>query len=163
MSGALDFDAEATASQERRARHRAYKVVVLNHHRSIKGMARTTGPAAAGRRLREQSGEITETLAFRELLTELLGGDQNIMYEEWESYYTVKLAHLDDDAFCTRLSRTWGGKGSGGFAFVPQKRLDALEEVLLVSLSSQGSEREVLTRVFKKYDSNQDNMLQLDE
>ena len=112
---------------------------------------------------RVQSGEITETLAFRELLTELLGGDENIMYEEWESYYTVKLAHLDDDAFCTRLSRTWGGKGSGGFAFVPQKRLDALEEVLLVSLSSQGSEREVLTRVFKKYDSNQDNMLQLDE
>ena len=113
---------------------------------------------------RVQSGEITETMAFKELLAELLGDDHAILYEEWEAYYTVKLAHLDDDAFCTRLARTWGDKGgSGGFRFVPQKRLDALEEVLLVSLSSQGSEREVLTRIFKKYDSNQDQMLQLDE
>lgn len=114
--------------------------------------------------IRVQSGEITETQAFTELLAELLGDDQAILYEEWEDYYAVKLADLDDDAFCTRLSRTWGAKGGvGGYGFVPQKRLDALEEELLVSLSSHGSERQVLTRVFKKYDSNQDNTLHIDE
>ena len=67
------------------------------------------------------------------------------------------LAELGDDAFCTVLSRAWNEP------FTSQKRLDALEDILLNSLSSQGSERATLTRVFKKYDANQDGILQLDE
>ena len=108
---------------------------------------------------RVQSGELTETQAFAELLSELLSdGSQHILHHEWEHYFVSKYATLNDDAFCTKVSRMWGG-----LPFVTQRRVDGLEATLLDSLSSQGAEREVLTRIFRKYDSNEDGLLQLDE
>ena len=108
---------------------------------------------------RVQGGELTETQAFAELLRELLpDGSQHILPDEWEQYFASKHAALSDDAFCTKVSRMWGG-----LPFVTQKRVDGLEAKLLDSLSSQGSEREVLTRIFRKYDANEDGLLQLDE
>ena len=108
---------------------------------------------------RVQSGELTETQAFAELLSELLAdGSQDILHAEWQQYFASKYATLTDDAFCTKVSRMWGG-----LPFVTQKRVDSLEATLLDSLSSQGAERAVLTRIFKKYDSNEDGLLQLDE
>ena len=108
---------------------------------------------------RVQGGELTETQAFAELLSELLpDGSQHILQDEWEQYFASKHAALNDDAFCTKVSRMWGG-----LPFVTQKRVDGLEAKLLDSLSSQGAEREVLTRIFRKYDSNEDGLLQLDE
>ena len=60
-------------------------------------------------------------------------------------------------AIFDKTSKMWGTP------FVTQRKLDGLEATLLDSLSAQGGEREVLTRIFKKYDSNADGLLQFDE
>ena len=114
---------------------------------------------------RVTGGEITETQSFNEFVAELgrdgciveHDGSQFVLDNEWNEYFASKFGALEDDAFCAKISKMWGTP------FVTQRKLDGLEATLLDSLSAQGGEREVLTRIFKKYDSNADGLLQFDE
>ena len=150
---------------------------------------------------RVTSGEMTETAAYQELVQELhtvaaQSGDRyRVSFEEFEQYYATKLGGLPtDDAFCTAISRQWGGVPfiSGKVspcaaahtasaaqpavaahagqpvthACLPTspQELTQLEKRILDSLFKRGgNEREVLTKVFRKYDTDSDGKLDIDE
>uniref|UniRef100_A0A7S3F511 EF-hand domain-containing protein n=1 Tax=Haptolina ericina TaxID=156174 RepID=A0A7S3F511_9EUKA len=102
---------------------------------------------------RVSSGELTETLAFEELVREMQANNNgtprsaaSINFEEFESFCIAKYGHLEnDDAFCSAMSRQWGE-----IPYVSSKVIAQLEKRIQESLLKKGgSERDVLSKAFR--------------
>ncbi|KAL1496625.1 hypothetical protein AB1Y20_014229 [Prymnesium parvum] len=113
---------------------------------------------------RVSSGELTESQVFAEQLQHMhtiaaRSGDAfRLSFEEFEEFCASRFGQLSDDAFCTLVSRQWGG-----VPFVSSVVLERMERRIVDTLFARGKERDVLTRAFRKYDLDGDGRLDVDE
>ena len=97
---------------------------------------------------------MTETHAFQELVRDMQAhadgtprsGGSRIDFEEFEMYCNAKYGALDsDDAFCSAVSKQWGG-----VPYVSSRVIAQLEKRIQESLWKKGGpERDVLSKAFR--------------